>query len=182
MFSGGFSPAQSLLYKTYSKAQSTKDIKTLVNRIKKIPDFLISRKYGKGIPREKGYCYFQEFIKNEGYDIKIAVAGNKCSYLVRNVRKGSFKASGGGDIFYDNKLIKKNIIRSAFEAADKLGMQCVGFDYVVDQRSGKGYIIEMCYGFDFKAIFDCGGYWDRNLVWHQKSLNIPLEVVKKLVE
>ena len=82
---------------------------------------------------------------------------------------------------YD-KLIKKNIIRSAFEAADKLGMQCVGFDYVVDQRSGKGYIIEMCYGFDFKAIFDCGGYWDRNLVWHQKSLNIPLEVVKKLVE
>lgn len=182
MFSGGFSPAQSLLYKTYSKAQSTKDIKTLMNRIKKIPDFLISRKYGKGIPRERGYCYFQEFIKNDGYDIKIAVAGNKCSYLVRNVRKGSFKASGGGDIFYDNKLVKKNIIRSAFEAADKLGMQCVGFDYVVDQRSGKGYIIEMCYGFDFKAIFDCGGYWDRNLVWHQESLNIPLEVVKKLVE
>ena len=182
MFAGGFSPAQSLLYKTYSKVQSTRNIKTLVKRIKKIPDFLISRRYGKGIPREKGYCYFQQFINNNGYDIKIAVVGDKCSYFARNVRKGSFKASGGGDFFYDHSLIKKALVKSAFKAADNIGMQCVGFDYVVDKKTGKGLIIEMCYGFDFKAVYDCGGYWDRNFVWHNETLNVPLEVVKNMIE
>ena len=182
MFAGGFSPAQSLLYKTYSKVQSTRNIKTLVKRIKKIPDFLISRRYGKGIPREKGYCYFQQFINNNGYDIKIAVVGDKCSYFARNVRKGSFKASGGGDFFYDHSLIKKALVKSAFKAADNIGMQCVGFDYVVDKKTGKGLIIEMCYGFDFKAVYDCGGYWDRNFVWHNEPLNVPLEVVKNMIE
>ena len=180
MFSKGFSPAQSLIYKTYSKVQSTRNMKMLIERAKKVPDFLKARKYGKGLPREKGYCYFQEFIPNAGYDMKVVVVGDKCSYLVRKTRKGSYKASGGGELYYDNKVMNENIIRSAFDTADKLGMQCVGFDYVVDKKTGQGLIIEMCYGFDFQAIYDCGGYWDRDLVWHKEAMNVPLEVIKNM--
>ena len=180
MFSKGYSPAQSLIYKTYSKVQSTRNIKMLCQRIKKVPDFLIARKYGKGLPMERGYCYFQEFIPNKGYDLKVAVVGDKCTYLARKVRKGSYKASGGGELFYDNRLMKDNIIKSAFETAEKLGVQCVGFDYVVSEATGQGLIIEMCYGFDFQAVYDCGGYWDKDLVWHKEPVNIPLEVVKNM--
>ena len=138
MFGKGISPSQSLIYKTYSKVQSTRSIKMLVERAKKVPKWLVARRYSKGMPDERGYCYFQEFIPNNGYDIKLVIVGNKCSFLNRWVRKGSFTASGGGDLFYEKQKVPDNAIKTAFETADRIGSQCMGFDYVVDKRTGKG--------------------------------------------
>ena len=182
MFASGYNPTPSFIYKAYSKAQSSKSLKAAVSRIKKIPEFLNTRAHAKKMPIEKGYCYFQEFIKNEGYDIKIAVVGDKLSFLSRSVRKGDFRASGGGDIGYSKELVTEQIISSAFEAYDKLGLECVGFDYVADKNTGEGKIIEMCYGFDYKAIMGAGGYWDRNRVWHSEPLNVPAEIMKNIME
>ena len=62
-------------------------------------------------------------------------------------------------------------------------MQCVGLDYVVDKKTGKGLIIPRCAtDFDFKAVYDCGGYWARNFVWQKEPPNVTLEVIKKLIE
>lgn len=180
MLTRGYSPAQSILYKTYSKAQSTHDIKTLMKRIKKIPDFLKARSFGKRMPIEKGYCYFQEFIENDGYDLKVVVVGDKCTFLSRNVRKGSFKASGGGDLNYDHSKIPLSVVESAFRTADAIKSQCMGFDFVVDNRTKNGVIIEMCYGFDFEAIYGSGGYWDRDLKWHEEPFNTTYEVVSSV--
>ncbi|MEA4914548.1 MAG: hypothetical protein VB068_12740 [Petrimonas sp.] len=180
MFSKGFSPMQSLVYKTYSKVQSTHDWKTFVKRFKRIPDFLWARRYGKGMPAERGYCYFQQFIENDGYDLKVVATNGKCSFLTRNVRKHDFRASGGGEICYDKALINDRIVRSAFETADALKMQCVGFDYVVDKKTGNGLIVEMCHGFDYDAIYQCGGYWDRELVWHDEPLNARVEIFEEM--
>ncbi len=182
MFSKGFSPAQSLGYKVYSKIQSTHDWSTFINRVKKIPNFLIARRYGKGMPIEKGYCYFQEFTPNDGFDLKIVVVGDKLSFLNRKVRKGDFRASGGGEIAYDRALMTKQLIKSAFSVADALRMQQVGFDYVIDSRTGEGKIIEMCFGFDADAIWECGGWFDRNFEWHDEPLNVQEEMLKKLFE
>ncbi len=180
MFSRGFDPSPSLFYKAYSKAQSSRDWKMAVSRIKKIPEFFNTRRHAKQMPREKGYCYFQEFIQNDGFDIKVVVVGDKLSFLERHTRKGEFRASGGGDIFYDKQLVTEQIIKSAFEVADAIGMQCVGFDYVVDNKIGKGIIIEMCYGFDWEAILQSGGYFSRDCVWHEKPLNVPKEIINNL--
>lgn len=177
MFSKGYSPAQSLVYKTYSKVQSTRDWKTFVRRFKQIPNFLKARKYGKGMPAERGYCYFQEFVENKGFDLKVAVVNGKCSFLSRNVRKGDFRASGGGDINYSKDIMTEQIVKSAFDAADALKMQCVGFDYVVNAKTGEGLIIEMCHGFDADAVYGCGGYWDKDLVWHDEPLNVKTETL-----
>ena len=182
MFSKGMSPSQSLIYKTYSEAQSIKNIKMLIERVKKIPRWLIARRYSQGMPDEKGYCYFQEFIPNEGYDLKVVVVGDKCSYVGRGTRKGSFKASGGGELFYDKNKVPKDVVRSTFTTADAIGSQCMGFDYVVDSRTGKGKIVEMCYGFDVNVIKECGGYWDRDLIWHNEPLDAQREVVKAIVQ
>lgn len=182
MFSRGYSPAQSLVYKTYSKAQSTHSVGVLKSRIKKIPKFLKSWKYSKGMSNEIGYCYFQEFIENTGYDIKVAVVGDKCSFLTRRTRKGSFKASGSGDITYQKEWITEDIVRSAFETSEKLNTQCMGYDYVVREADQKGFIVEMCHGFDHEAIADCKGYWDRDLVWHDEPLNVVTEVLEMLVK
>ena len=180
MFSKGYSPAQSLMYKTYSKVQSTHDWKTFATRLREIPNFLKGRHFGKGMPTERGYAYFQEFTPNDGYDIKVAVVGDKLSYLIRRTRKGDFRASGGGDIYYDRSLMTPQIIRSAFDAADALQMQCVGFDYVVDNRTSEGKIIEMCFGFDFDAIYEAGGYFDRDCVWHDEPMNVTAEILENL--
>lgn len=180
MFGHGYSPAQSLVYKSYSKIQSTRNWKTFAKRLKQVPNFLWSRRFGKGMPAEKGYCYFQEYIENDGFDIKVAVVNGKCSYLVRSTRKADFRASGGGSIYYQRDVMKEHIIRSAFDAASALKMQCVGFDYVVDKSTGEGKIIEMCHGFDADAIYQCGGYWDDSLQWHNEPLNAKVEILDYL--
>lgn len=180
MFGEGISPAQSLVYKTFSKVQSTRDWKTFVDRFKKIPDFLWSRRFGKGLPNEKGYCYFQKYIPNKGFDIKVAVVNGKCSFLTRHTRKADFRASGSGDFFYDKELLTKDIVHSALETAEKLGVQCIGFDFVVNKETNKGYIIEMCHGFDVDAVYECGGYWDRNLEWHDEPINVKFEIMEQL--
>ncbi|WP_459189442.1 RimK family alpha-L-glutamate ligase [Parabacteroides sp. APC149_11_2_Y6] len=181
MFSRGYDPSPSLLYKAYSKAQSSHDWKTIISRIKKVTDFLYTRSHAKQMPIEKGYCYFQSFVENDGYDIKVIVIGDKLTYIIRSVRKGDFRASGGGDLFYDRAYITKQILESAFDSADRLGLQCVGFDYVVDKSSGIGLIIEMCYGFDFESATAAGGYFRRDGVWIDEPLNIPVEIISNLM-
>ena len=178
MFTTGMNPAPSLLYKAYSKAQSSKSFKVALNRIKKIPDFLRTRKNAKKSGNESGYCYFQQFIKNDGYDLKIVVIGDKLVPLCRNTRKGDWRASGGGDVYTDISMITEQIRNSAFEIFDKCNFQCIGLDYVVNSETGKGIVIEMCYGFDFKALSEVGGYFDRQGNWHEdKSLSIPKEII-----
>ena len=56
----------------------------------------------------------------------------------------------------------ENIIDSAFEAADKLGMSCVGFDYT--------------------AQSDLGAYIDRNHIWHEEPVFVPDEIIKMVVD
>lgn len=181
MFSKGLQPAPSLLYKSFSKIQSTKDWQTFWNRFKRIPEFLRTRMSAKNMQIERGYCYFQEFIENDNYDIKVVVIGDKLSFLVRKTRVGDFRASGGGEIFYDSSYITKQIIDVAFAAADNLQLQCMGFDFVVDKKTGEGLIVEMCYGFDWEAIYSAGGYFDRAGVWHKQPLHIPGEIVKNIL-
>lgn len=181
MFSKGFDPSPSLLYKSFSKIQSTHDFSTFVSRVKRIPEFLNTRKNAKKMPIEKGYCYFQEMIPNDGYDIKVVVVGDKLSYFCRQVRKGDFRASGGGAFYYDKGVMSAQIINSAFKASDDLKLQCVGFDYVVDNHTGEGKIIEMCYGFDHTAILGAGGYFDRDHIWHKTPLNVPEKVLTNLL-
>ena len=180
MFSIGYKPAPSLLYKTKSKVQSTHDFQTFISRFKQIPNFLKARKFGQRMAIERDYCYFQEFIQNDGFDIKVAVVGDKLSYLLRNTRKGDFRASGGGSIYYNNNIITEQIIHDSFRVADELGFQCMGFDVVIDNKTGIGKIIEMCHGFDRKAIYDAGGYFDRDCKWHNIPLHVSNEVVRNM--
>lgn len=180
MFSKGFSSSPSVLYKSTSNIKSTKSLNTLISRAKRIPEFLRTLKNSRMFPNEKGYVYLQEFIPNDGYDLKIVVVGNKLSYIGRNIRKGEFRASGGGDLFYDKTLVTQNVIESAFRTSDKLGFNCMGYDYVVDKNNGNGIIIEISYGFAHQALLMAGGYFDRQGNWHNEPLNAPDEILKNL--
>jgi len=181
VFKKGYKAAPSLLYKAKSKAQSSHDWQTVKNRIKRIPEFMKTLSRANMFPKERGYTYFQEFIPNDGYDLKVVVIGDKVSGFARNTRKGEFRASGGGDIVYDMSLVTKQVRDTAFYASDSLGFQCMGFDYVVNKETKQGYIVEMSFGFSKDALMQVGGYWDRVGEWHDEPLNAPEEVLKNLL-
>ena len=181
MFTSGLSSAPSLMYKASSNIKSSKSLKTFVNRAKRIPEFLKSLANAKKFNIERGYVYLQEFVPNDGYDLKIVVVGDKLSYIGRNIRQGEFRASGGGDLFYDSSKVTKNVIDSAFKTTNSLGFKCMGYDYVVDSKTGEGKIIEISYGFSHQAVLEARGHFDKEGKWYDEPLNAPIEILKNLL-
>lgn len=181
MFGKGFSPSPSLLFKTKSNIQSSKNISDIKSRAKRIPEFLRNLKRAKKFPNEKGYVYLQEFIPNDGYDLKIVTVGKKLSFICRSTRKNDFRASGGGSLYFDRSKVTDDIIKSAFEVSDKLNMRCMGYDYVFDNKENKGKIVEMSYGFSHKALIKANGYFEKNGVWYNQPLNAPEEIIKNMI-
>jgi len=182
IFGPGFDTTPSVLFKARTQWRSSRDWTTLRKRILRIPDLIWKRKKAKSFPRERGYAYFQEFVPNAGFDIKIVVIGNKLSFICRKVRKGDFRASGSGDLYFDRSAVTRDMLDSAFSTSDRARFQCMGYDYIVDQRDGRGKIVEISYGFSHTALKQAGGYWDRAAVWHDDPLNAPQEVLRQLIE
>jgi hypothetical protein len=73
--------------------------------------------------REKDYCYFQEFIPNDGYDIRCILVDNKVFGYSRKTLAGDFRASGMNQVVWGalpekailtawraNKLLKSPIL------------------------------------------------------------------------
>jgi len=182
MFTSGFRSSPKLYFKLKSNIKSSSSWNVFLKRLKRVPDFLHSMQKTKNFPREKGYLYLQEFIPNEGYDLKVVVVNDKVSFVARLARKNDFRASGGGLLSYDKELVTKEIRTIARETSKKCGFICMGYDFVVDKRNGKPLIIEISYGFSNLAQENLGGYWDENDVWVDKPLTAPYEIIKSLIK
>jgi glutathione synthase/RimK-type ligase-like ATP-grasp enzyme len=181
MFGRGLDPSPSLLFKTTSNVRSSRTWMDVKARARRIPEFLRTRSRARTFPKERGYVFVQEFVPNEGFDLKIVVVAGKVSFLVRRVRKNDFRASGGGDLFYERDLVPDGAIRSARETARAMGSLCVGFDYVVHRDTGEAKIVEMSYGFSHEAVLPAGGYWNEAGEWIAEPLNAPEEILKALL-
>jgi hypothetical protein len=135
--------------------------------------------------KEKGYVYFQDFIPNNNFDIRVIVIDNKAFAVKRYVRKKDFRASGSGKIAYGKEHFSSEIIMLSFELSEKLKTQCVAFDYVFGEN-GKPLVVEISYGFSTLAYDFCVGYWDRSLNFVEGSFipqdwmieNIMLQITK----
>ncbi|MBN3582430.1 hypothetical protein JYB64_08520 [Algoriphagus aestuarii] len=121
------------------------------------------------VPKEMGYVYFQDFIENNGFDIRVIVIGDKAFALKRFVREGDFRASGSGNIIYDESEINIDCIRIAFEVNESLNMQTVAYDFVISKIDGKAYIGEISFGYASTAYTACTGYWDQSLNFHKEK-------------
>lgn len=182
MFTKGVDSSPNLIYKTSSNIKSVKSFKQFYSRLKRVPEFLRTLSNAKEFPKEKGYVYLQSFVPNDGYDLKVVVIGDKLSFIGRNIRKGDFRASGGGDLFFDKTYIQKKLIDVAFKTSDDLGFNCMGYDFVVDGKTNEPKIIEISYGFSHSALLEANGYFDREGVWHEEPLNAPVEILKNLIK
>lgn len=156
---------------------------------KGIARLFISTEFAKMQGREKGYIYFQEFIPNNTFDIRVIVVGDKAFALKRMTRKNDFRASGSGHILYEKKEIDERCIKIAFDTNKKLNSQSIAYDFVFDKQN-KLLIIEISYGYDVHAYDECPGYWDTNLNFFEGDFkpqywqleNIILELKKKEIQ
>lgn len=180
MFGRGFKPSPNILLKVRSNIQSAHNLNTYVKRIKRIPDFVESVIKGKHLPKENGYVYLQEYIPNDGFDLKVIVVNDKAAFLARKTRKGDFRASGSGSLMYDKVFMSQDVLDIAFGISENLGFQCMGYDFVIDQKTNQPKVIEMSYGFSHMALMELGGYWTKNGNWFDDRLNAPREVIRIL--
>lgn len=154
------------LKERYRKWREGKD--SFVGVLKGIGRILFITDYAKMHHREKGYVYFQEFIPNNSFDIRVCVVGNHAFALKRLTRKGDFRASGSGNIIYDKSQIDDRCVKIAFDVNKKLKAQSVAYDFIYD-KDNNPLIVEISYGYAVKAYDSCEGYWTEDLIWHEGS-------------
>lgn len=116
--------------------------------------------------REKGYVYFQDFIPNNTFDIRVCVVDGKAFAIKRMVRENDFRASGSGNICYIKNEIDERCVKIAIEVGKLLNLQCIGIDFVFDENNAP-LIVEMGYGFTATGYAQCEGYWTSDMKWHE---------------
>ncbi|GEN67398.1 ATP-grasp domain-containing protein [Chryseobacterium rhizosphaerae] len=160
-------------------------------RQKTLHNFLRVLKWGfKGIfvdkqykvfPKQRNYVYFQEFIPNLTYDIRLIVIGDKCYYLKRNTRDNDFRASGSGILEFVPGNFNIQAIKIAFKIADQLNMGCVAYDFVFN-TDNEPLIVEISYGFQPYVYDQCTGFYDASLNWHESKVNLENEMIHNFLK
>lgn len=140
----------------------------------------ISTEWARMRGKEKGYVYFQDFLDNNNFDIRIIIIDGKAFGAKRMVRENDFRASGSGHLYYEKEHIPIDSVILAFELSKKLQSQCIAFD-IIYNAEGKPMVIEISYGFPTKVVSCCTGYWDRSLKFHEGSFHPEYWMVEALL-
>jgi len=146
---------------------------SIIGAFKGLGRLFIPTEFAQMHGREKGYIYFQDFIPNNLFDIRVVVIAGKAFAAKRIIRQNDFRASGSGNTLYEKEHIPIETIKIAFQLTDKLESQCAAFDFVYDS-AGNPLVIEMSYGYAVAGPDRCVGYWDKSLQFHEGPF-IPQE-------
>ena len=153
---------------------------TFLGVLKGIGRLFIPTSYSRMHAPEKGYVYFQDFINNNDYDIRVIVIGNRAFSIKRMTRKNDFRASGSGRMVYEKSQLNEDSVRVAFQVAQELHCQCMGFDFVFDD--GQPLIVELGFGFSVHGYDNCQGYWTNDLCWHPGMFNPQEWMIQDLID
>lgn len=133
-----------IIYKNYIGSAS-KGVHKIEN--KKHAERLITRIFSyKGAKsvfkyiRQKDNVFFQKFISDASYDLRIMIIGNKAFGYYRYPKKNDFKASGSG--IYEKKEIPREALILANEIKNKLNSRLMGIDLLFSPKSNRYQIIE----------------------------------------
>jgi glutathione synthase/RimK-type ligase-like ATP-grasp enzyme len=166
-FGHGFSPVDrvGMLKERIWHLHRDKNLKALAGIGKGLAQLFIPTSFERDSIREKGYVYFQEFIPDNTYDIRIIVIGKRAFGIKRLVREGDFRASGSGRIVHLKEEIDPSCIRASFEISRDIGSQCLAYDFVF--RKGRPLLAEVSYAFIQSGYRECSGFWDEKMAWHE---------------
>jgi len=117
---------------------------------------------------EYGYAYFQEFLQGNEFDTRITIIGDRAFAFHRMNRPGDFRASGSGNINYDPEKIDKRCIEIAFKISGECRFQSMAYDFLV--KDNNPVVCEISYTFSDQAVYDCPGYWNSRMQWHDRHM------------
>ena len=170
-------------YRLYDRLKvflSDRDITAFKKVLTGIARLFILKDVEKYSTREKGYVYFQDLVPGADGDTRLTVVNDRCFGLRRYCRKGDFRASGTGIRSYNPELLNKEMVKLAFDVADKLGVQSIALDILGDKDNYK--ITEMSYCFTIDCCDDCAGYWDKDLNWHEDKVNPQQYIIEDFIK
>lgn len=170
-FGKGFPQYRGRDYVKESYRQYKANHKTLLAFLRSCGRLIVPNQFTRMHGPEKGYVYFQEFIPNEGFDIRLEIVQDKCIGTIRYARENDFRASGGHNNRYDDFLFPKEVFKFGFDVARLLKLQSCALDIVQHRDTKEFYLIEnsYCYAPD-KDEFE-HGYWTEDGFLHQKPFN-----------
>ena len=154
-------------WRKYRTGQST-----LFEVFKGFVRFFHTTDFARMIGNEKGYVYFQDYIPNNTTDYRVKIVNGNCWAFQRKVRPRDFRASGSGLLVFDKKAVPMEMISAAYEIYNRLKLQSVAFDFVMNDTVP--LVIEMSYCFGISNEEFSHGYWDSKLIWHEEVFN-PFE-------
>ncbi len=165
-FGRGFSPVSrgGLFKDRLWHLKRDRDLRAVAGMAKGLARLFVPTQLEKRASRDKNYIYFQDFIPDNTFDIRVVVIGDRAFGIKRMVRGDDFRASGSGVIRYEREGIDLACVETSFDISEKLGTQCLAFDYVLAGK--RPLLLEISYGFLQGGYRDCPGYWDRQLSWH----------------
>lgn len=149
--------------------------------IKSTARLIIEPEYSKLQNPEKGYIYFQDFVPNNSFDVRVIVTGDRAYATRRYVRKNDFRASGSGLKDHSKEAVDIACIKNAFLVKNKLDVQTISYDFVFDANNNP-LIIEISYGFPTDWADTSPGYWDSKLEWHQGSIVPQYWMIENLIK
>lgn len=121
--------------------------------------------------KEIGYAYFQDFIADNHSDYRIKVVCGNCWGFQRMVRENDFRASGSGNLYFDNSKIPMKLVKLSQDIARRLQIQSVAFDFLYDKNKEQFLVVEMSFGFGYDERESGNGYWDVQGVFHPEFFN-----------
>ena len=108
---------------------------------------LIKKAFSKGgrkthvrYASQKNYVYFQDYVPNDGYDIRIIVIGNSVFGYYRKALDGDFRASGMGQV--EKRGLPPAAVQIARMVNDTLKSPMLVVDMLCG-NDGKFYIVEI---------------------------------------
>lgn len=114
-----------------------------LNEAKKLVDQVFSYK-GKETyfkyTNQKEYVYFQDFIEDATYDLRIMCVGEDLFGYYRYPNKGDFRASGAGN--YQKKKIPVDALELAYQVYKAFGSNFLATDFVYSEKTKQFLIIE----------------------------------------
>ncbi len=78
--------------------------------------------------RQKNYVVFQDFVPNDGYDVRVMAIGRQAFGYYRKVLSGDFRASGMGGV--EKRALPEEAVRIALMARERLGLPQIVVDMV----------------------------------------------------
>lgn len=131
---------------------------------------------------QDGYVYYQSFIKNNNYDTRVIVIGNKCFALRRMNRTNDFRASGSNNWDHDPSIVDVRLIRLSLDISEHYRFQTMAYDFLLS-KTNTPVLIEMSYTFPDGAFFNnCPGYWDESLQFHKRNFTAQEAIIELLIE